>query len=200
MSMTPRQWRSLISATVMAIATTLATAISPATAKLEDSPKALVDQAWQIVHQEYADRSFNDKDWLAVRQQYLSQPYSSTDQAYLAVDQMLKQLGDPYTRFLTPAGMKDIVDNVSGDFIGVGVTVTLDPLTQEWVVLEVAPGSPAANVGISKQDIVVSINGKTSPLRLTLTATSTDSIWGSWFNVWVIFWSIRDSACWVNAS
>ncbi|NJK41354.1 MAG: PDZ domain-containing protein [Acaryochloridaceae cyanobacterium SU_2_1] len=160
MSMTPRQWRSLISATVMAIATTLATAISPATAKLEDSPKALVDQAWQIVHQEYADRSFNDKDWLAVRQQYLSQPYSSTDQAYLAVDQMLKQLGDPYTRFLTPAGMKDIVDNVSGDFIGVGVTVTLDPLTQEWVVLEVAPGSPAANVGISKQDIVVSINGK----------------------------------------
>lgn len=154
-----QSWR-LISASIWAIATSLTVIISPATAKLENSPKALVDQAWQIVNQEYVDRSFNRQDWQAVRQQYLNQSYTSTAQAYLAVDQMLKRLGDPYTRFLTPDSMKDLVDNVSGDFIGVGVTVSLDPLTQEWIVVEIIPGSPAANAGISKQDIVVSINGK----------------------------------------
>jgi len=133
--------------------------LSPANAKLENSHKALVDEAWQIVQQEYVDRTFNKQDWQAVRQQYLSQPYTSKEQAYAAVNQMLKQLQDPYTRFLPPEGIKDLVDNVSGGFIGVGVTVSLDPLTKEWVVVETVKGSPAAEVGIQPQDIVASING-----------------------------------------
>lgn len=133
--------------------------LSPADAKLENSHKTLVDQAWQIVQQEYVDRTFNKQDWQEVRQQYLSQPYTSKEQAYAAVNQMLKQLQDPYTRFLPPEGIKDLVDNVSGGFVGVGVTVSLDPLTKEWVVVETVKGSPAAEVGIQPQDIVASING-----------------------------------------
>ena len=133
--------------------------LSPVEAKLDNSHKALVDQAWQIVHQEYVDRTFNKQDWQEVRQEYLSRSYTSKQDAYLAVNEMVKQLQDPFTRFLTPEGIKELVDNVSGGFIGVGVTVSPDPLTQEWVVVDTVEGSPAAEVGIRPQDIVASING-----------------------------------------
>ncbi len=134
-------------------------ALSTAEAKLENSHKALVDQAWQIVQEEYVDRTFNQQDWQEVRQDYLSRSYTSKQQAYVAVSKMLKQLQDPYTRFLPPDGIKELVDNVSGGFIGVGITVSLDPLTREWQVIETVPKSPAAAAGIQPQDIVVSING-----------------------------------------
>ena len=142
----------------VAIATPILT-LSTAEAKLDNSHKAIVDQAWQIVQEEYVDRTFNKQDWQEVRKDYLSRSYSSKQQAYAAVSEMLKQLQDPYTRFLPPDGIKELVDNVSGGFIGVGVTVSPDPLTKEWVVVNTVEGSPAAEVGIRAKDIVVSING-----------------------------------------
>ncbi|MEO0373534.1 MAG: S41 family peptidase [Cyanobacteria bacterium P01_A01_bin.17] len=136
--------------------------IQPARA-LEDSPKALVDQAWQIVHRQYVDRDFNQINWQAVRQDYLKRSYSSPQQAYIAVQEMLKPLEDPYTRFLPPSNIKDLVDKVSGEFIGVGLTVGVNALSDEWVVVEPLPGSPAAEQGIKKGDVVVSINGTRTP-------------------------------------
>ena len=136
---------------------------SSAQAVLKDSPKALVDQAWQIVYRDFVDRSFNRKDWLKLRQTYLNRSYSSTQEAYGAVQAMLSELEDPFTRFLTPEGIKDLVDNVSGGFIGVGLTVGLDPQTKEWIVIEALSGSPAAAAQIQVRDVVVSINGQPTP-------------------------------------
>ncbi len=130
---------------------------------LEDSPKALVDQAWQIVQSKFVDRDFNKLDWQAVRQEYLERSYSSPQQAYVAVQEMLKPLDDPYTRFLPPNNIKELVDQVSGEFIGVGLTVSVTALNDEWVVVEPLPGSPAAEKGIKKGDVVVSINGTRTP-------------------------------------
>ena len=132
----------------------------PVEAALEDSPKALVDQAWQIVYRDFVDRTFNQRDWLAVRQDYLNRSYSSKEQAYGAVQEMLKQLEDPYTSFLPPQNIKDLVNNVSGGFIGVGLSVGIDPRTREWVVVTPLTGSPAEMAGIQPRDVVVSINGK----------------------------------------
>lgn len=111
------------------------------------------------MQEEYVDRTFNQQDWQEVRQDYLSRSYTSKQDAYVAVSKMVRKLQDPYTRFLTPDGIKDLVDNVSGGFIGVGVTVSLDPLTREWQVIETVADSPADAAGIQPQDIVVSING-----------------------------------------
>ncbi len=132
----------------------------PAQAALTDSPKMLVDQAWQIVQRNYVDRTFNQQDWTAVRQQYLDAAYPSKAAAFTAIQRMLTSLQDPYTRFLSPAELKDLTQNVSGGFIGVGLTVTIDPQTREWIVEEAFPESPAANAGIQAQDIIVSLNNK----------------------------------------
>jgi hypothetical protein len=34
----------------------------------QDSPKAVVDEAWQIVNEDYVDPGFNQVDWLEERQ------------------------------------------------------------------------------------------------------------------------------------
>ena len=69
-------------------------------AALQDSPKMLVDQVWQVVNREYVDGSFNQQDWQATRQSLLSKNYSSNEEAYVAIREALQKLGDPYTRFM----------------------------------------------------------------------------------------------------
>jgi carboxyl-terminal processing protease len=129
-------------------------------AAFKDSPKALVDQAWQIIQRNYVDRTFNHQDWTKLRSKYLQSSYTSKESAYRAIQGMLDSLGDPYTRFLTPDALKELTQNVSGEFVGVGLTVSRDPKTRQWVVEKAFPESPAATAGLQPQDIIVSLNGK----------------------------------------
>ncbi len=155
---------SAIAVSAIALAFIGASVDSPKSwALLEDSPKALVDEAWQAVHREYVDRTFNRNDWMLVRQEYLKQSYTSKRQAYQEIQTMLSKLADPYTKFLEPQEIKDLTKNVSGDFIGVGLTVGLDEQTKEWIVLAPIKGSPAAAMGILPKDVIVKINGKNTP-------------------------------------
>lgn len=150
--------------TLGATAALLASLYLPRTqATLQDSPKALVDQTWQIVNREYVDRTFNGNDWQAVRQEYLQDSYSSKEQAYRAIQTMLAKLEDPYTDFMTPQQLQQLASNVSGDFIGVGLTVALDPNTQEWVVVRAVPKAPAEAAGVRPGDIILKINGTPTP-------------------------------------
>ena len=71
----------------MVVATATLALISPVLnrsvrAAWQDSPKAVVDEAWQIVHREYVDGTFNQVNWQTVRQQLLNQNYTSREQAY----------------------------------------------------------------------------------------------------------------------
>jgi carboxyl-terminal processing protease len=160
MDLSPKHWKSLSRVSLL-IGLLLLSPLTPRSdAALQDSPKALVDQAWQIVQRDYVDRSFNHQDWIAVRSRYLQPTYSSKAAAYSAIETMMGSLGDPYTRFLTPEALKDLTQNVSGDFVGVGLTVSLDAQTREWIVEKAFAESPAAIAGLKPQDIVVSLNGK----------------------------------------
>lgn len=131
-------------------------------ALLQDSPKELVDAAWQITYRQYVDRTFNRNDWIAVRQKYLQRSYSSQQQAYTAIRELLATLDDPYTEFLEPQEIKDLVSNTSGDFVGVGLTVALDVSTRAWIVVAPIKGSPAAAAGVLPKDVVLRINGKST--------------------------------------
>lgn len=167
MALRPKYWQRLTRTSfAIGVLLILFAPIAPAPssqAVLKNSPKALVDQAWQIVQNNYVDRSFNHQDWTAVRSRFLAPTYTSTAAAYSAIETMMGSLGDPYTRFLTPEALKDLTQNVSGDFVGVGLTVSLDPNTREWVVEKAFTESPAAIAGLKPQDIVVSLNGKPTP-------------------------------------
>ena len=71
-------------------------------AKLENSPKEIIDEVWQIIYKQYVDPNFNQVDWLALRNKYLQKSYQDYAQAYGEIREMLSLLEDPLTRFMTP--------------------------------------------------------------------------------------------------
>ncbi|MDR7898134.1 S41 family peptidase [Thermosynechococcus sp. JY1334] len=140
------------------VAAVLAAAL-PSDGRMQDSPKALVDEVWQIVQQEYVDESFNQVDWLAVRRQLLAQRYTSREQAYAAIRGMLQQLNDPYTRFMTPEEFAALRTQTSGEVSGIGIRLTVDEKTQQLTILEPLENSPATKAGIRAGDRLLAIDG-----------------------------------------
>ena len=131
-----------------------------ARAALQDSPKALVDEVWQLVNREYVDGTFNKVNWQATRQSLLSQNYTSSEQAYTAIHKALEKLGDPYTRFLDPQQYEALTNQTSGELSGVGIRMELDEKTKHLTVVEAIKNSPAFKAGIKAGDKILAIDGK----------------------------------------
>ncbi len=149
----------------LAIGSLLIPAFNPSVeAALEDSPKTVVDEVWQIVNREFVDKEFNHTDWQKERQELLSRHYSNRQQAYKAVRQALKDLKDPYTRFLDPEEFGMLTSQTSGELSGVGLRLTVDQHTSELLVVEPIKNSPAIKAGIKIGDRIIRIDGKPTAL------------------------------------
>lgn len=129
-------------------------------AELQDSPKAVLDEAWQIVNREYVDGSFNKSDWQAARQDLLSQNYTSREAAYNALRKALEKLNDPYTRFMDPKQYEALTNQTSGELTGVGMRLEQDEKTKVITVAEPMENSPAMKAGIQAGDKILVIDGK----------------------------------------
>ena len=160
-----------------AIATTAALSLvapslsKPVEANLENSPKVVLDEAWQIVNREYVDGSFNHTDWEATRKSLLEKNYTSQEQAYEALRNALDQLDDPYTRFLDPEQFKALTNQTSGEMSGVGMQLKQEELTKAIAVVDVVENSPAMKGGLLPGDQITEIDGKsTSGLSVSAAA------------------------------
>jgi len=71
---------------------------------------------------------------------------------------IVDSLEDPYSHYLSPKEAESFQESVSGQFEGVGMSVEKD--NRGLRVLNVFGGSPAANAGIRKQDLILSVNGR----------------------------------------
>ncbi len=129
-------------------------------AALQDSPKAIVDQVWQLVNREYVDGKFNQQNWQSIRQDLLSKNYSSREEAYIAVREALKKLGDPYTRFMDPKQYEALTSQTSGEVSGIGVRMELNEKTKRLTVVEAIENSPALKAGVKAGDQILAIDGK----------------------------------------
>ena len=136
-------------------------------AALQDSPKALVDQVWQLVNREYVDGKFNQQDWQAVRQSLLSKDYTSKDEAYVAIREALQKLGDPYTRFMNPKQYESLTNQTSGEVSGIGIRMQVNEKTKRLTVIEAIENSPALKAGLKSGDEILAIDGK-STLKMTV--------------------------------
>lgn len=143
----------------------LSVAISPtAQAEMTDSPKMVVDEMWQIINNEFVDRNFNQVNWQNKREELLSKNYNNKTQAYRAINQALKELGDPYTRFLPPEQFEVLNSQTSGEASGVGIRIAIDPRTQDLYIVDSIRKSPAAEAGLKRGDRIVRIDGKPTAL------------------------------------
>lgn len=131
---------------------------------LEDNPKTVIDEVWQLVNNEYVDRTFHQIDWQRKRQELLSRNYANREQAYTAIREALKEIGDPYTRFLAPEEFASLTTQTSGELSGIGVRLAVDKRTKDLIVIEALKNSPALEGGIQQGDRVIRINGKPTAL------------------------------------
>ena len=138
--------------------------MAPAGLAITDSPKEVMDQAWQIVFRDYLDTTGRyDRDrWRSLRRDLLAKSYGSPKDAYEAIRGMLGTLNDPYTRFLDPREFKEMQIDTSGELSGVGIQLSLDKDTKELVVVSPIEGSPASRAGVQPKDVIVSIDGRST--------------------------------------
>lgn len=148
----------ILGATVLALPAGRSLAEAPPPVALKDSPKAVLDEAWQIIEAEYVDAGFNKVDWQQVRQQLLGQNYTNRSQAYRALQQAIQRLGDPYTRFLDPQQYQNLTNQTAGEFSGVGIRLRLDETSKALQVADVMPNSPAAASNLQAGDTILQIN------------------------------------------
>jgi carboxyl-terminal processing protease len=159
--------RSLILGATAVVLTTVAVTgagihLSKSQAFFRESPKELVDEVWQIIDRQYVDATFNQVDWQAVRRDYLNRSYTKQEEAYSAIREMLKKLGDPYTRFLDPEEFKNMQIDTSGELTGVGIQLAQDEQTKKLMVIAPIEDTPAFQAGILAKDVISKIDGKST--------------------------------------
>ncbi|MEM8806261.1 MAG: carboxyl-terminal processing protease CtpC [Cyanobacteria bacterium P01_G01_bin.38] len=147
-------------ASVVMVVTGAGIHLSQGQALLQEGPKGIIDEVWQLIDREYVDDTFNSQDWEAIRTEYLNREYDNSEDAYVAIREMLEQLDDPYTRFLDPQEYRDIQIDTSGELTGVGIQITQDEDTDEIVVVSPIEQTPAFEAGIRSGDVIRAIDGQ----------------------------------------
>lgn len=124
----------------------------------------VVNEVWRVVNAAYVDTTFNGQDWKAVRMKALKKEYRSKEDAYTGAKDMLKVLGDPFTRFLTPQEYDAVTGLARGGVAGVGLELAATPATPKQVssviLGGVVTGSPAEKAGLKTGDVLVAVDGE----------------------------------------
>jgi carboxyl-terminal processing protease len=150
---TRRELRNSVARVLVAVVVLLAVALggfmvgraqSPATLDKKDRESvALYAEALDVVRNNYVDQ----------------QDIHSKKETYGAIRGMLGTLGDSgHTRFLTPEERKQNDQSLSGTYVGIGVQL----VQQKGEIVVAAPiqDSPAERAGISTDDVLVAVDGK----------------------------------------
>lgn len=74
------------------------------------------------------------------------------------IEDMVKGLNDPYSQYFSAQQAEDFVNAIDNKMCGIGIY--LDMVDEGVKVKEVIEGSPAENIGILKDDIIVSADGQ----------------------------------------
>ena len=136
---------------------------SPSVNALSDSKQFVLD-AWTLVNEGYYDpERFDEIQWKRIRQKTLQKQIETTDEAYSAIEDMLKPLEDPFTRILRPKDYELLKSsNFGSEINGVGLQLGEDEITNKIKVISTLAGSPAEEAGIISGDLIDKVNGISS--------------------------------------
>lgn len=97
------------------------------------------------------------KAWNAIDEKYPSAgEISSQERVYGAISGLAASIGDPYTAFFPPSEAKDLADELSGEFSGVGMELGI----KDKILTVIAPlkDTPAYRAGIKAGDKLIQID------------------------------------------
>ncbi len=144
----------------------------PSAYALSDSKQIVLD-AWTLVNEGYYDpKIFDEIQWKKIRQKTLQKSIDTTEDAYSAIEEMLKPLEDPYTRVLRPKDYELLKSsNLGSEINGVGLQLGVDESNGKIKVISTLAGSPAEDAGIASGFFIETVDGQ-STLELGLANTA----------------------------
>ena len=145
----------------------------PSVHALSDSKQFVLD-AWTLINEGYYDPERLDEiQWKRIRQKTLQKQIETSDEAYSAIEDMLKPLEDPFTRILRPKDFELLkTSNFGSEINGVGLQLGEDDMTKQIKVISTLAGSPAEEAGIISGDVIDKVDGlSSSELGLANTAS-----------------------------
>jgi carboxyl-terminal processing protease len=110
--------------------------------KTPQSDFSIVEQAWQIILQDYVENNQVDTEALAQG----------------AIRGMVEALDDPYTSYLDAQDYQLSLKNLEGSFEGIGAYVTIRD--EQLMIIAPIADSPADKAGIRAGDIILEVDGQ----------------------------------------
>jgi carboxyl-terminal processing protease len=105
----------------------------------------LIWQAWSDIDAYYVDKNAIDHQKMT----------------YAAIEALVASLGDTgHSRFLTPEEVQQEHQQLSGNFVGIGVFLQADPTGQYFQISATIPDSPAEKASLKPGDVIIAVNGK----------------------------------------
>ena len=125
---------------------------------------AIFEQLWQIVRDEYLYPDYNGADWEAIGAEYRRrvQAGMTPEAFYQAMDEMLAQLKDDHSVFLSPQEVAEEEAEYAGQtsYVGIGVLLSAVPERQRATIILTFPNSPAEAAGLQSHDNILSVDGQ----------------------------------------
>lgn len=78
-----------------------------------------------------------------------------------AIKGYVAALGDPYTVYYTKEEMQEIMQETNGNYVGIGIYMTLNKEKNAIEVIKPMENSPAEEAGILQGDLIIKVDGET---------------------------------------
>lgn len=121
----------------------------------EPNPYEVYSAAWNNLNEKFYFKSNVD---LTKWENKFNSRINNIKDAHKYINRLVKELDDPYTRFLTKEEFKDEQDLISSSFVGIGVKLA----SKKPIIIDVLDESPAEKNNIKEDDYIVSVNNKST--------------------------------------